>query len=108
MAAWDASSMPETDRLRRRGARLTVAAALGLPLTAVVVGSLPLGWRRVAYVAALAAIAVCGIAGGWAARAALLRGVPRTARTVAVAIIGLTIGVTAGIVLILGLVSEIL
>jgi hypothetical protein len=87
----------DTLTLRRRGARLTLAAVLGIPVTALVVGSLPLGWRTVAYLVALTAIAACGLVGGWSSRVALQQGAPHPIRTIAVAVVGLTVGVTAAI-----------
>ena len=98
----------ETLPLRRRGARLTIAAVLGVPLTAVVVGSLPLGWRTVAYVLALVLIGACGVVGGWSSRTALQQGAPHPIRTIAVSVVGLTIGVTAGILALTALAGAVL
>jgi hypothetical protein len=101
-------AVDETLQLRRRGARLTLASVLGVPLTAVVVGSLPLGWRTVAYVLALTLVAGCGLVGGWTSRTALQQGAPHPVRTIAVSVVGLTIGLTAGIFALTALVGAIL
>ena len=51
----------------------------------------------------MSAVAALGIAGGLIGRRALQEGTPHTGRTILVSIVGLTVGVTAGLSVVLAL-----
>jgi allophanate hydrolase subunit 1 len=70
---------------------------LALPLAIVLAGIVPRGLRTAVFVMGLGVVAGLCVAGGLQARAALLAGTPRTARTIVVAITGLTLGGVAAI-----------
>lgn len=88
-----------------RAFRLTAASILALVTTLVVVAILPVSWRTVAFLVGLAVAGALGIAGGMIGRRALQAGAPHPGRTVAVSIVGLTLGVTAAISAVLGVLS---
>jgi hypothetical protein len=88
-----------------RAFRLTAASILALAATLVVVAVLPVSWRTVAFLVGLAAVGALGIGGGTIGRRALQAGAPHPGRTIAVSIVGLTLGATATISAALGLLS---
>ena len=83
--------------------RLTLGCLLAVPVSIAIVGFLPRGWRGAGLLVSMSAVAASGIAGGLIGRRALQEGTPHTGRTIVVSIVGLTIGVTAGLSVILAL-----
>ena len=79
------------------GTRFVLASIAAVPAALAITAIVPAGARPGVFVAGLAVVATLGVVGGLRARTALLRGVPHTVRTTAIAIVGLTVGAVAAI-----------
>ncbi len=80
---------------------MAIPAALG------VTAAFPEGARRAVFIAGLGPVAALCIAGGLAARKALLGGTSRIGRSVLVGITGLTLGVVAAVSLVTALLGSV-
>ena len=89
----------------RRGLALALAGALLLPITIVLVGISPQGARAWVFELGCAAAAAVSLWGGLSARRGLMTGTDRTAVAFGAAVLGCTIGITAGLVVIWGLIG---
>ena len=85
--------------------RLTLACLLAVPVSIALVGLLPVGGRGAGLFVSMLTVAALGIAGGLVGRRALQEGTAHTGRTIVVSIVGLTVGVTAAISVLLALTS---
>jgi hypothetical protein len=90
-----ALSTPDTDA--RRGLVLAVAGVVAVPATATLLAAAPNGARAPVYLLGLAAIAATSCAGGLLGRRALTAGTALRARALTATIVGLWLGLTAGV-----------
>jgi hypothetical protein len=88
-------STPDADA--RRGLLLATAGVAAIPVTGAVLAATPTGARAAVYVVGLAAIAALSFAAGLAGRRALSAGTVLRARALIATIVGLWLGLTAGV-----------
>lgn len=74
-----------------------LAGIVAIPAALGVTAALPAGARRAVFIPGLGLVAALCIAGGLAAREALLAGTTRVGRSVLVGIAGLTLGVVTAV-----------
>lgn len=89
--------MRSPDEQASRGLRLVLAGIVTIPAAVGVTAAFPEGARRAVFIIGLGLVAGLCIAGGLAARKALLAGTTRVGRSVLGGIAGLTLGVVAAV-----------
>jgi hypothetical protein len=89
----------------RAGGVLVLAGLAALVVTIAITAAFPTGARPAVFIAGLAVAGTLWIWGGLQARAALIRGVPHTARTIVLGIVAFTMGGVAAIGCLSGLLT---
>jgi uncharacterized membrane protein YfcA len=87
----------DDDARARRGFALAVAGVVGVPVLVAVVAVVPQGWRKVVFVAGLAAVGAACLWGGVMARSAIGGATAHRGRAIVGTLLGFIVGVTAAV-----------
>lgn len=92
----------------RLATRLVLSALVAIPAAVAITAAFPTGLRPAVFLTGLAGAGALGLIGGMRARRLIVQGTDRPVRIILSAIVGLTVGLVAGIAIVAATLGAIL